>query len=55
MNGQEQEQEQLTPDRVFDLVEQKNMQWVDQFNQMLSLTAQAFQRLHTALDEKFTR
>jgi len=29
--------------------------WVDQFAQHILLTAQAFQRLHTAWDGKFTR
>lgn len=44
-----------TSEAIVELVEQKNMQWVDQFNQALIHTSQAFQRLHTALDAKFTR
>lgn len=29
--------------------------WLDQFNYHMTLTVQAFQRLHSALDGKFTR
>jgi hypothetical protein len=29
--------------------------WIDQLNQNMLLTVQAFQRLHAALNEKFTR
>lgn len=51
MNGEK----PLTPEQIVQLVEQRNMAWVDQFNNALIHTVQAFQRLHTALDEKFTR
>jgi hypothetical protein len=41
--------------RITDVVERATLAWIDQYNQMLILTAQALQRLHLAFDGKFTR
>ena len=41
--------------RITDVVERATLAWIDQYNQMMILTAQALQRLHLAFDGKFTR
>jgi hypothetical protein len=51
--GIEQQQE-LTAEQLA-VIDRTQMQWVDQFNQNLTLTVQALQALHTAFDEKFSR
>ena len=43
-----------TPQEIAQMAD-AGMQWVDQFNQNLVLTVQAMQRLHIALDARFTR
>lgn len=44
-----------SPQEIADLVDRSSLQWVDQFNQNLTLTVQALQRLHTAFNGKFTQ
>jgi len=45
----------MTREQVTEHVEQINMAWVDQYNEMLRLTVQALQNLHKAFDGKFSR
>jgi hypothetical protein len=50
----QQPQQQMTAERATELVD-RQMQWIDQYNQHLLLTVQALQRLHAAFDGKLSR
>jgi hypothetical protein len=45
----------LTREQITEQVENTNLNWVDQYIEMLRLTVQALQKLHEAFDRKFSR
>ena len=54
MNPQEEQRQPHSPEEIGTMVD-RQMQWVDQFNQNLMLTVQAVQNLQLAFERKLTR
>lgn len=55
MIPQQEEQAKPHTSQEIGVMVDRQMQWVDQFNQNLILTVQALQNLHSAFERRFVR